>query len=323
MKYLAKCGVLFLAGILFSVVFSTSCPAAKYEEKGLQVIPIVSAGKIAGARIILGAANGGPKINVLQLNYPGSTVLTTTASLTTKKGLYKIELLEKDTPSLTLTAQDGKTVKGSGRMIVSASGSVQYRVTAKKAKYVVLNLLFSPVPDVSRVNRTSAAERASTGGDGLSLKLSCIAGNNCLLQVQNLSQSKAYRNILFRIDYRMMTRNGTIEKSKSGGIDDALLPEKTGQWPLDIVFGEPPKDIKVSLIKADAVDPAGITAPATDQRSVVVPLFETRMESDVTSIPAVPVPVAAEPSAPAPDSESEPKSEPPDGQTSSDDSQKK
>lgn len=315
MKCLAKCGVFFLVGVLLSIVFSTSCPAAEYEEKGLQVIPLVSGGKIAGAKIILIAANGGPKINILQLNYPGSTVLMTSASLTVKKGFYKIEMLEKDKPSLTLTAQDGKTVKGNGRLSVSASSALQYRVTAKKAKYVVFNLSFSPVPDESQVSRTSAEEKASTGGDGLSLKLNCIAGNNCLLQVQNMSRSKAYRNILFQIDYRMMTRDGTIEKSKSGGIDDALLPEKTGQWPLDIVFGEPPKDIKVSLIKADAVDPAGITVPAADQHTIVLPLFETKKESDITSVPAVPA--AAEPPA------SVPVPVPPDGKTSSGDSQVK
>jgi hypothetical protein len=104
-----------------------------------------------------------------------------------------------------------------------------------------------------------------------------------------MSRYKAYRNILFRIDYKMMTRDGTIEKSKSGGIKDVLLPGKTGEWPIDLVFGEPPKDIKTSLIKADAADPAGITVHDNDQRkNSVVPVIssEKLTESDATKKPA-------------------------------------
>jgi hypothetical protein len=272
MRCFAKSGIFFLGGILLFIVFSSACLAAKYEEDGLQVTSLVSGGKIAGVKVMINAANGGPKINVLQLNYPYPTVLMTTASLTVKKGFYKIELLEKDKPSLTLTSQDGKTVKGDDRLSVSASSALQYRVTAKKAKNVVFNLFFSPMPDKLRVSRTSSEENLSSDGNGLKLKLNCIAGKNCALQVQNMSRSKAYRNILFRIDYKMMTRESTVEKSKSGGIEDVLLSDKTGEWQLDLVFGEPPKDIKVSLIKADAVDPAGITAPGADQHNSVIPL---------------------------------------------------
>jgi len=194
-----------------------------------------------------------------------------------KKGSYKIELLETDKPSLTLASKDGKIVRGNGRLSVSASGAVQYRVTAKKAKNVVFNLSFNRIPDKSRVSHTSSEEKLSSGGDGLNLKLNCIAGKNCSLHVQNMSRSKAYRNILFQIDYKMMTRDGTIERSKKGGVENALLPDKTGEWPLDLIFGEPPKDIKVSLIKADAVDPAGITMPAADQQNYsVIQLTNTK-----------------------------------------------
>lgn len=237
-------------------------------------------GKIAGLRISLKAANGGSKINILQLTYPGSTILTTTASLTAKKGFYKIELLEADKPTLTLSSQDGKTAKGDGWLSVNAGGAVQYRVTAKKAKDIVLNLSFSPLvtKDESRISRTSAEEKKSPGrGDGLSLKLACVAGKNCSLQVQNMSSSKAYRNILFRIDYKMMAKEGTIEKSKSGSIDSALLPDKAGEWPIALIFGETPKDIGVSLIKAEAVDPAGIKVQAGDQqKNGIIPLLSLK-----------------------------------------------
>ncbi len=279
MKCFVKAGVIFPASILLFAVFSSVCLAAELEQKGRQIIPSVSGGKIAGVKVMINAANGGPKIDTLQLNYPDSTILTANASLAVKKGFYKIELLEKGKPSLTLAVQDGKTVKGNGRLSVSDGGAVQYRVTAKKAKSVVFDLSFSPlvVQDESRVSRTSSEEKISSKGDGLNLILTCIAGKNCRLQVQNMSGSKAYRNILFRIDYKMMVRDGTVEKSKSGGIEDALLPNKTGEWPIDLVFGEPPKDIEVSLIKADEVDPAGIIVPGIDQRkNSVIPLAITK-----------------------------------------------
>jgi hypothetical protein len=278
MRCFAKTSVFFLAVIFLLNVFSSVCLAAELKEKGLKVIPLVSGGKITGAKVMINAANGGPKINVLQLNYPYPTVLITTASLTVKKGFYKIELLEKDKPSLTLAAQAGQTVKGNDRLSVSSSGAVQYRVTAKKAKNVVFNLSFSPVaaPVASQV-RTSIE---TPEGDRLNLALTCIAGKNCRLQMQNMSRSKAYRNILFQIDYKMMMGENTVEKSKSGGIEDVLLPDKTGEWPIELVFGEPPKDIKVSLIKADAVDPALITVSSIDQRkNSVIPLTNTKSPS--------------------------------------------
>jgi hypothetical protein len=290
MRCFAKSSVFFLAGILLAIVFSSLCLAAELEEKGLQISPSVSGGKIAGVKVMIKAANGGPKVNTLQLGYPDSTILTAAASLTAKKGFYKIELLEKGKPSLTLTVQNGKAVQGNGRLSVSSGGSVQYIVTAKKAKNVAFDLSFSPlvVQDESRVSRISSVSAKS---DGLNLILICIAGKNCRLQVQNMSQSKAYRNILFRIDYKMMTREGTIEKSKSGGIEDTLFPNKTGEWPIALIFGETPKDIKVSLKKADAVDPAGMTAPGIDQqKNRVIPLTssEKQKKSDITAKPTPP-----------------------------------
>ncbi len=280
MKEFAKSSGFFLAGILLSIVLSSACLAGELKEKSLRVSPSVSGGKITASKVMIKAANGGPNVNTLQLDYPDSTILITTVSLTVKKGFYKIELLEKGKSTLTLKAQNGKTVKGSGRLSVNAGGTVQYRVTAKKAKDVVFDFSFSQLsaPDESRVSRTSSEVVES---DGLNLRLTCSTGKNCLLQVQNMSRSKAYRNILFRIDYKMMTREGTIEKSKSGGIEDALSPNKTGEWPIGLVFGETPKDIKVLLIKADEVDSAAITAPGIDQqKNSIIPLVSTENQKE-------------------------------------------
>ena len=283
MNDFAKSNVFFLAGILLSIVFSSACLAAELEEKGQQVNPSVSGGKITLVKVIINAANGGPQANTLQLDYPDATILITAASLTVKKGFCKVELLEKGKPSLTLTAQGKKTVKGNGRLSVSGGGSVQYRVIAKKAKDVVFNLSFSPLAaqDESRVSQTSSE---SVDSEGLNLRLTCIGGGkNCRLQMQNMSRSKAYQNILFQIDYKIITREGTIEKSKSGGIEEVLFPNKTGEWPIDLVFGETPKDIKVLLIKADAVDPAGISVRGNNQqKNSIIPLtsLEKKKEKD-------------------------------------------
>lgn len=265
--------------ILSLIVFSSTCFAAKYAEKGLQAIPFVTGGKITGVKVILKAANGGSKINILQLNYPGSTVLLTKASLTVKKGYYKIELLDLDKTSLTLTSRGGKTATGDGRLTVNASGAAKYRVTAKKAKDIVLNLSFNPLvtkdePEVSQ--STKVEKKSSGGGDGLSLKLVCTAGKNCFLQIQNMSNSKAYRNISFRIDYKMMAVEGTIVKSKSGSIKDVVLPENAEEWPVALVFGEPPKDMGVSLIEAEAVDPAAIKMAGDEQKKSVIPLLSLK-----------------------------------------------
>jgi hypothetical protein len=274
MNYFAKSNVFFLAVIFLLNVSCSACLAVELKEIGLLATPMVSGGKITGVKVSVKAANGGPQVNTLPLNYPESSILTTTVYLTAGKGSYKIELLENGKTSLTLTAQDGKTVNGSGRLSVSAGGTVQYKVTAKKARNVTFNLSFSPLvaPDDPPV-RKAAEEKISYEGDGLNLTLTCVAGNNCRLQVRNMSRSKAYRNILFRIDYKMMTRENTMEKSKSGVIEAALLPDKTGEWLLALVFGEPPKDIKILLIKAEAVDPAEIKEQDVDrQKNGVIPL---------------------------------------------------
>lgn len=257
MKYFIKFEVVFLLVILFPFIGM----AAEMEEKGLRVSPPLSREKVTQVKIMIDSADGGPKVHTLQLGYPASTVLVTAASLTVKKGSYKIELLGNDKPAVTLSAQNGKTVKAEGRLNVSAEGAVQYRVTAKKAKGVAFDLSFNPYQEEVRGGSVDAEEKLSLNGDSIKLKLTCVAGKDCLLRVQNLSPSKACRNIFFRIDYKIMTRTETVEKNKSGIIEDILPPGKAGEWPVGLVFGEPPKDMKIAVIKADAVDAVQVTAP--------------------------------------------------------------
>lgn len=297
MKYFIRFIFIFLLVVSFSFV----CLAAEPEEKGLSVSPSVSRDKIILVKVVIDSANGGPKLNTLQLDYPRSTVLITSASLTVKKGSCKIELLENNKPVLTLSSKEGKTVKTGGRMTMDEEGALQYRVTAKKAKNIAFDLSFVPFQEELRVSRAYSEKKFSSEGDGLNLKLTCIAGKNCSLQVQNVSKSKAYRNILFRIDYKMMAQDDALEKTKCGVIEAALFPGKTGEWPVDLVFGEPPKDIKISLIKADEVDPAGVTAAGTDQgKDMVIKLIppEEQKKNDPAEKSAVPVNAA--PSIPAP-----------------------
>lgn len=270
MKYFIKFGVLFLLIILFPFIGK----AAEMEENGLRVSPPLSRDKITHVQVMIDSADGGPKVKTLQLGYSASTVLVTAASLTVKKGSYKIELLGNDQPAVTLSAQNGKTVKAAGRMNVSAEGAVQYRVTAKKAKGIAFDLSFNPYQEEVRGSSVYAEEKLSLNGDILKLKLTCVAGKDCLLEVQNLSPSKACRNIFFRIDYKIMTQTETVEKNKSGIIEDILPPGKTGKWPVGLVFGEPPKDIKIAVIRADAVDAAQVTAPSGNfQKSGAIELL--------------------------------------------------
>ncbi len=53
-------------------------------------------------------------------------------------------MLDKEKPSLILEAKSKETENGKGRMSVTASDKVQYRVTAKKAKNVNFELDFNP-----------------------------------------------------------------------------------------------------------------------------------------------------------------------------------
>ena len=70
-----------------------------------------------------------------------------------------------------------------------------------------------------------------------------------------------------------MSKEESLERSKCGTIGDVLMPGKTGEWPIDLVFGEPPKDIRISVIKADEVASAQAAPSVAEQRKeIVLPL---------------------------------------------------
>lgn len=242
--------------ILLLIVFSAPTPgqAAETDNKDSRDGTLVSRDKITHVKIMIDAVEGGSKINTLPLNYPPATVIVTNVSLTVKKGSYKIELMENEKPVITLASQEGKTVSASGRLNMSEDGTLQYKVTAKKAKGILCDLSFSPYQEKLRASVASADGKLSVNGDEFKLKLTCVEGKDCLLRIQNASSSKACRNIFFQIDYNVMNQNGSFRKNKAGTIEDVLMPGKTGEWMVGLIFGEPPKDIKISVVQLEAID---------------------------------------------------------------------
>jgi hypothetical protein len=110
--------------------------------------------------------------------------------------------------------------------------------------------------------------------------------------VRNISTTKAYRNILFQIDYNVMELEETIERSKRGTIEEVLFPGKVGDWPIGLVFGKPPRDIKIKLVTAEEIDPATVAAPGPGQpKNNILPLIspEKEKKSGAVDIP-VPIP---------------------------------
>ncbi len=266
MKCFAKYGFCFSAGIILFMALGTLCTAAASEENGFSVSSLLSGGKATIVKIMVNAAGGRPKTHTLRLAYPVATLLAADLSLSVKKGSCKIELLENGSPAVVLDAREKKTVQGNGRIRVNEDGAVQYRMTAKQAKDVAFDIVFIPVMDELRVSRAYLEERFSAEGAGLNLRLECAAGNSCLIQVQNVSKTKVYRNILFRIDYKVMVQGDIQERSKYGTVGAVLLPAQKGEWPLGLVFGEPPQELKLALIKVDAADLGGMAAPAAERR---------------------------------------------------------
>jgi hypothetical protein len=269
-----KRSILFLVALCLCVVFNSVSAAAVLKEQNLKIKTSAAEDKIFQARITIKESNGGPAVNSLRINYPPSTRLMVTASLALQKGSYKVEIMDKGKTMITVTAENGKTVKDSGEFTVDETGSMQYRVTAKKANNVVFDLSFIPVAvrKDSPPSQVVSYDKTSGGNDGLNLVLAFLAGKNCTLRVQNTSKSKAYRNILFQIDYSMMGKEEVTEKIKRGTIDDTLLPDKTGEWPIGLVFGEPPRNIKIKLVSADTVDPGAVTGSDRNQPPKVVNL---------------------------------------------------
>ena len=272
MRKFAVLNIFFLA---FVFLIAALCPvgeASVLVENGTLVKARVAEGKITQALITV-TADGGPKLNTLQVDYPELSILAVTASLSVKKGSYKVELLENGRTSLTLNADGRKTAKGSGSLSVNATGEVQYRVLAKNAKDVVFELSFSPpvVPEVVRSSQAVSAGKSAEGTEeGLTLALTCLAGKDCRLQARNMSRTKAYRGILFQVDYSMLETDEFVEKSNGAPSETFFSRAKWGDWPIGLVFGGPPRDIKIKLVKAEEIDPATVTTagPGRPQNSV-------------------------------------------------------
>jgi hypothetical protein len=294
MKNIFKINYFILAIISIVLAFSAISEAAKLRESGVQSAPSIVDDKVASTVITIDAASGGPTTKSLKVGYPKSTVLKASIALTNKSGVYRITFIEKGKKAFSLSVKNGKSVKGSGIVTVNAAGAIQYSVTAIKAKNVVLNLSFSPVAAktensvktentaamknekkvmpaanaevVEKVSSNKVTTASSLSSDrDIRLALSCLPGKNCRLRLQNSSSSKAYRNISFEIEYKMMTSREDKENVKVGTIEEAVLPNKTSEWPLGLVFGEVPKDIKISLVKAEAIDPANVILFDGDQ----------------------------------------------------------
>jgi hypothetical protein len=312
--------IIFPALILLLPGFCTVCGATKLQEQGLQINTSMAEGKVSGAKATINAAHGGPKIHSLKVAYPAATILTATLSINNKKGYYRIELLENGKPTLNLAAKDGKAVQGSGRISVNKHGEVEYRVTALKAKGVAYEMAFGPVtantslPATKPVSAEKAdapivkpkpAEKVAQTSDDIALTIVCLPGKKCLIRVQNKSKTKGYRNIQFVINYQVMTEQDYAQKAKVGTIEDTMYPLTVDEWPLSLIFGEPPKDIKIALVKAEMVDPAEFKKAAPDQKNTNATPLTTVAPSSVPAIsPAPPAgkskkdePVTAPPSA--------------------------
>lgn len=266
MKCLMKISILFTAIAVVWIALNQAGVAADLEEKTPRGNSAVSRDKTLMVKIMIDSADGKPQVNMLQLDYLPFLLLKANLTLAVMKGSCKIELLENDESSIFASTQGGKIVKANGLIKVNEEGMIRYRVTAKKAKNVVIDLTFSPFQEEPRISNSYSEDKLSLNGDGIKLKLSCTAGKNCLVRALNMSRSKAYRNLFFQIDYKIMTGTEVVEKSKCGTIEDIIPPDKTAEWPVDLVFGEPPKDIRISVLKiAEANADAG-SAPARDQQ---------------------------------------------------------
>jgi hypothetical protein len=270
MKNFIKLFLIFMIAILTIIAIPLPCAAARLQEKGFESADAIKDGKIVAIKILIDSANGGPATRYLKVERPESTILKATVSLAVKNGSYKIELLENNKPSLTLTAKGGKRVTGSGSMTVNADGRIQYRVTAKKAKGVVINFSFTllrvaPGAGVGKqivqrpeekVSIEQATENESLLSKEIKLSLTCLPGKNCRVTAQNKSRTKAYRNIAFEITFSTMVAGEEAEKIKVGTVDAAVLPDKTDEWAIGLTFTENPKDLAIRLVNADAIEPS-------------------------------------------------------------------
>ncbi|MFN2291948.1 MAG: hypothetical protein ACK2UC_12215 [Anaerolineae bacterium] len=93
-------------------------------------------------RVSAAKANGTIEADLEDLPNAGG-LLEADVNLSVEKGSFKIELLGPDGEvTLTLEAQDGQQVSGSGLMAVDSFGEASYRVTAAEAENVEYRLVF-------------------------------------------------------------------------------------------------------------------------------------------------------------------------------------
>ena len=187
--------------------------------------------------------------------------------------------------------KDGKTDIGSGRVSVNATGAIQYRVTAINARDVTIEMFLNTLTDGSANRKVieQDEDKQVLSNKDLRLSLACKPGENCNLTIQNKSKIKAYRNIAFQIRYKMTTDQGEKEIVKSSIIEDILMPKTTDDWPIALVFGEVPRDLKVRLSNAEAIKPpAKSTAKETVKKGKPQPSVEKAAAAKDATPPSPP-----------------------------------
>jgi hypothetical protein len=276
--------------------------AANLQENGFKLTPTLDDNKVSTVNITIAAANGGPKINSLQVNYPKATILVGTVTLSDKSGYYRLELLENGKPTLAISVKDGKTDVGSGRISVNTTGAIQYRVTAINASDVTIEMFLTTLADGSANKKVIEQDEdiKKPSNSDLQLSLACKPGENCNLTIQNKSKVKAYQNIAFEIRYKLTTDQGEKAIVKSSKIEDLIMPKTTDDWPLALVFGEVPAGLRVSLIKAEAVKPPAASAAkeAVKKSKPQPPTEKAVAAKDTTPPPLSNVPAATLPEPP-------------------------
>jgi hypothetical protein len=293
-------GIKLAASIVLLLLSYSLCSAANLQENGFKLTTTSDDNKVSTVNINIASANGGPKINSLQVNYPKSTILVGTVTLSSKEGYYRLELLENGKPSLTISVKDGKTDIGSGRVSVNATGAIQYRVTAINAKDVTVEMFFTTPAGSSDKGKAIEQEgdRQTPSNSDLQFSLACKPGENCIITMLNKDKSKAYRNIVLEIRYKMTTDQGEKEIIESQKIEDMLLPRTTAKWAIALVFEEVPQGLKVSLIKAEAVKPPAKPAAKEAVKKSEPPAQKAVVAKNTTPLPPPSVPAATVPEPP-------------------------
>jgi hypothetical protein len=287
---------LLAASIILLLLSSSICGAADLQENIFKLTPTLVDNKVSTVNINIASANGGPKINSLQVNYPKATILLAAVTLAGKSGYYRLELMENGKPTLAISVKDGKTGIGNGRVGVNASGAIQYRVTAINAQDVTIEIFFTEVKDNTDSAKVIEQEddRQTPSHSDLHLSFACKPGENCNLTIQNKSKVKAYHNMAFQIRYKTTTDQGEKEIVKNGVIEDILMPKTTDDWPIALVFAKVPKDLRVSLSDAEAVKPSAksVAKETVKKGKQQPPAEKVAIAKDTTPPPPPNIPAA-------------------------------